>query len=158
MKLDLEDDRYIVFLKKDNIKDVDFRIKKQVEECFRNIFKKIRKRLDKDINGFFNITVYLNDSFGAILIIEKEELEYYDYFKNQIDMQINIEYDSIILLEFDDIFNISVNLDNVYMYNNKFYIKYVEDIKKLEFSRIIYGKEAENVIEKGIILYNVCDL
>lgn len=148
MKFELEENKYIVILDKLNIREVDFKIKKQVENCFRTVFNRIKKRLNKDINGFFNIKVYLNDDLGAILVIDKEELEYYDYFSNQIDMQINIEYDSIILLEFDDIFDIEDN-NQIYMYNNKFYIKYVENLKYMEFSNIIYGEAAEDIIKKA---------
>lgn len=157
MKLELEENKYIVILDKLNIKEVDFKIKKQVENCFRKVFNKIKKRLNKEVNGFFNIKVYLNDDLGAILVIDKEELEYYDYFSNQIDMQINIEYDSIILLEFNDIFDIG-DANEIYMHNNKFYIKYVENLKHMEFSNIIYGEQVEAVIEKAIIFQNVCYL
>ena len=141
MKLDIYDDKYIIFLNKDNIKGVNFKEKREVEDCFRNLCTKIRKRINKDINGFFNIKVYLNNNFGAILIIEKEELEYYDYFSNQIDMQIEIDYDSEVLLKLNDFFDIELNFCDVYLYKNEFYIKYVDDIKYLEFTHIIYGEE-----------------
>lgn len=157
MKIEVYEDDYIVYLNKDKIKNIDFKIKKQVESCFREVFSKIKKRLDKDINGLFSINVYLNDSFGAILNIEKENIEYYDYFSNQIDMQIEIEYDAKILLEFDDIFNIKCN-NNIRRYNKKYYIEYDDDIRYVEFSNVIYGLKVNNILKKGIIINNVCDM
>lgn len=148
MKLEVFDDRYVVCLNKTTINEVDFKIKRQVEECFRNVFTKIRRRLNEDINGFFNIKVYLDDNFGAILVIEKEELEYCDYFSNQIDMQIEIEDDSNVLLEFDDLFYIDE--DTVYFYNGKYYINYRDKLKYVEFANVIYGDEAKKIIKNSI--------
>lgn len=153
MKFDILDDKYIAYLNKDYIKNVDFKIRKQVEDCFRNVFTKIKKIIDKDINGFFDIKVYLNDNYGAILIIKKEEIEYYDYFSNQIDMQIEIEFDSVVLLEFNDFYIIKNN--NVYLYNNKYYIKYVDDINYVEFSKVVFGKKADEIIKKSNIIISV---
>lgn len=157
MKIEIYENKYLVFLNKQTISNIDFKIKKQVETCFRDIFSKIKKRLDKDINGLFNIKVYLNDLFGSILIIEKENIEYYDYFSNQIDMQIEIEYDAPILLEFNDIFDVILK-GKVFSFNKKYYIEYTDDIKYIEFSNIIYGEKARNIIKKSVVLDNVCNI
>ncbi len=158
MKFDIYDDKYLVFLNRDFIKDIDFKIKNQVEECFRKVFTKMKNRTENDLSGFFNIKVYLNNDFGAILIIDKENSEYYDYYSLQIDMQIEIEYDALILLEFNELFDIKNNIDNIYFYKDKYYIKYNNDINYLEFSNIIYGKNADEVLKNGVTLYNVCDI
>lgn len=158
MKLDVEEDSFIVYLNKDYIQEIDFKIKKQVETCFKGIFNKIRRRLNKDINGFFSIKVFLNNEFGAILLLNKEELEYYDYFANQVDMQIEIEYDAKILLEFEDILNMNITDTIVYLYNNKYYINYIKDIKYVEFANVIYGDKAEFIINNATIIDKVCDM
>lgn len=157
MKIELYENKYLVFLNKEKISNIDFKIKKQVESCFRDIFSMIKKRLDKDINGLFDIKVYLNDLFGAILIIEKENIEYYDYFSNQIDMQIEIEYDAPVLLEFNDIFDVTSKA-KIFSFNKKYYIEYIDDINYTEFSNVIYGQKAENIMKKSVVLDNVCDM
>ncbi|HPF83658.1 MAG TPA: hypothetical protein PLV83_05825 [Bacilli bacterium] len=73
-------------------------------------------------------------------------------------MQIEIEYDALILLEFNELFDIKNNIDNIYFYKDKYYIKYNNDINYLEFSNIIYGKNADEVLKNGVTLYNVCDI
>lgn len=157
MKIEMFENKYLVFLNKEKISNIDFKIKKQVETCFRDIFSKIKKRSDKDISGLFNIKVYLNDLFGSILIIEKENIEYYEYFSNQIDMQIEIEYDATVLLEFNDIFDV-ISKRKIFSFNKKYYIEYIEDINYTEFSNIVYGEKAENIMKKAVVLDNVCNM
>lgn len=154
MKIDIYEDKYIVFINKDEIKDINFKEKEKVEECFKNVFSKIKKRLNNNLNGFFYIKAYLDIMFGIVLIITKEDLEYYDYFSNQIDMQIEIEQDSKILLEFDDLFDINSN--NIISYNGKFYTRYNEALNYLEFSKIIYGDKVKEILKKGKTL--ICDM
>ena len=154
MKLDIYENKYVVFLNKDILNKVDFKIKKQVETCFKEIFAKIKRRINKDINGFFSIKVYLNNKFGAIVVMEKENLEYYDYFSNQIDMQIEIDYASNILLKIEDIFDFDLSSNKVYLYNNNFYVEYVDNPQAIEFGDIVYGEEADAIASsKNIIFY-----
>lgn len=157
MKIEMFENKYLVFLNKEKISNIDFKIKKQVETCFRDVFSKIKKRLDKDINGLFNIKVYLNDLFGSILIIERENIEYFDYFSNQIDMQIEIEYDATVLLEFNDIFDV-ISKKKIFSFNKKYYIEYTDDINNIEFSNVVYGEKADNIMKKSVVLDNVCNM
>ena len=153
MKFEVYDDKYIVFLNKEEIKNINFKIKDQVEECFKKVFSKLKRRLTNDLSGFFYITAYLDHTFGVVLVITKEDLEYYDYFSNQIDMQIEIEQDSKILLEFEDLFYINSN--NIVSYNGKFYTRYNDGLNYLEFSNIIYGDKVEEILRKG---KPICDM
>lgn len=150
MKFEIYEDKYIVFLNKEEIKDINFKEKEEVETCFKNVFSKLKKRLNDNLNGFFYIKTYLDTTFGVILVITKEDLEYYDYFSNQIDMQIEIEENSIILLEFEDFFDI--NSVNIIKYDNKFYTRYYDDINCLEFSNIVYGDMVDEILKKGKVI------
>ena len=142
------DNKYIIYLKKEDIKNINFKNKEEVEELFKKLFLKLKKRYD-DINGFFFITVYLNKNI-TVVELEKEESEY-EYLSSKIDMQIEVLEDSIILKEYNNINYIKSN--TFYLYNNKYYTKYKDD-KDIEFFNIIYGEEVEE------ILYNssVCHL
>ena len=155
MRFDIYEDKYIVFLNKDEIKDIDFKNKDEVENYFKQVFSKIRKRLNENLNGFFYIKAYLDITFGIILVITKEDLEYYDYFSSQIDMQIEMEENSTILLEFEDIFDI--NSVNIIKHNDKFYTRYNDDLNMLEFSNIVYGVKADEILKNGKII-SICDM
>lgn len=157
MKIEIYSDKYIVYLNNDLIKNINFKVKKEVEDCFREVFIKIKKRLNKELNGFFNIQVYLNNKFGAIVSIEKEDIEYYEYLSNQIDMQIKIDDKTSILKEYDDVFNI--NSEYAYYYDNKYYIDYI-DIDNPEFYNIVYGEKANYIKlkSKKLPLKKICDI
>lgn len=141
------DNKYIIYLKKKDIENLDFKNKNEVEELFKKIFLKLKKRYD-DINGFFYITVYLN-KYLTVVELEKEESEY-EYLSSKIDMQIDVLEDSIILKEYDNINYIKSN--TFYIYNNKYYTKYNED-DDIEFFNIIYGKEVDNVLYNSSICH-----
>lgn len=157
MKIEIYSDKYIVYLNNDLIKNINFKVKKEVEDCFRKVFIKIKKRLNKELNGFFNIQVYLNNKFGAIVSIEKEDIEYYEYLSNQIDMQIKIDDKTSILKEYDDVFNI--NSEYAYYYDNKYYVDYI-DIDNPEFYNIVYGEKANYIKlkSKKLPLKKICDI
>ncbi len=139
--------KYIICLKKKDIAGINFDNKKEVEDLFKKIFLKLKKRYE-DINGFFYIKVYLNKYIGVVEL-EKEESDY-EYLSSKIDMQIEILEDANILKEYD---NINYVKDSTfYMYNDKYYTKYLDDIDS-EFFKIIYGIDAETIINNSIICH-----
>lgn len=149
MNLVVSNDKYVIYLKKEEISDIDFSSKVQVESLFKTLFLKIKNRVNMELNGMFNIKVYLNNLFGAILVFEKEE-EYYDYLINKIDMKIEIIEDSNILKEYEDINYIKD--DTFYIYNDLYYTKYDNDIDS-EFYKIIYGDIANEILDKSLVCH-----
>lgn len=139
--------KYIIYLKENEIKNIDFKNKIEVEELFKNLFLKLKKRYD-EINGFFYITVYLN-KYLTVVEFEKEESDY-EYLSSKIDMQIEVLENSTILKEYDNINYVKSN--TFYVYNNKYYTKYLDD-KDMEFFNIVYGEEVDRVLEKSSVCY-----
>lgn len=139
--------KYIIYLKENEIKNIDFKNKIEVEELFKNLFLKLKKRYD-EINGFFYITVYLN-KYLTVVELEKEESEY-EYLSSKIDMQIEVLEDSIILKEYDNINYVKGN--TFYVCNNKYYTKYLDD-KDMEFFNIVYGEEVDNILYNSSICH-----
>ena len=69
------------------------------------------------LDGFYYITVYIDKYYGVVIHLEKDDVEYYDYFKNQVDMRI-ITIDTEFLYLVDDIpFNL-LNKINI-LFKNK---------------------------------------
>lgn len=156
MKVILNNNKIIVFLNQIQLNEIEFKDEKKLEDYFKTIFIKLNKNYDIDINGYYNIDVYLDDNYGAILEIEDEELDYYNYF-NQIDMKLNISKINSFLYEikYEFIDNNILNNTICYKSSDRIYLKLNNRIEKkefyklLEFSNIIYGKEAEKIIKYG---------
>jgi len=135
-----------IYIKKELIDNIDFNSKTDLEKYLKKLFKILKNKYNITIEGFYDITVYIDKYYGVILHLEKDDIEYYDYYKNQVDMRI-ITVDTDFMYLVDDIpFNL---LEKVYVLikNNNIYLKIKQDLTKfemmelLEISRIIYKKE-----------------
>lgn len=155
LKTIIEDDKIIVFLNKDKIKNIDFKDEEKLEDYFKSIFLNLNKKYDIELSGYYNINIYKDNNYGAIIEMENDDLDYYNYF-NQIDMKINISHIPIFLYEIEYSFLNSNILKNVicYKYLDKLYLK-ILDVDKcdffqiLEFSNIIYGGKVDEVLNYG---------
>lgn len=151
----IDDDSILIYLNKNIIKNCDFKDTSDIKDYFREIFINVNKKLDMDIRGFYLTKIYKDDNYGAVIEMIKEELEYYDYYMDEIDMHIMIE-ESNFLYKIKDIFVENKLLDyfNILIYNKNYYleqIKPLNDILKgylLEISELIY-KDTNNILKYG---------
>ena len=83
--------------------------------------------------------------YGIILHFEKEELEYYEYYKNQVDMRL-VTVDTDFMYEVDDIpMNIS-NKVKVYTKNGNLCLILKEKLTNYEMMNLL---ECSKIIYKG---------
>lgn len=100
--------------------NIDYTDKEYLEEYLKKIFKRLYDYYDISIEGFYNIALYVDKYYGIIFHLEKENLEYYEYFKNQVDMRIIINETEFLykvenlIDEINDKVDIIVN-DNIYL-------------------------------------------
>ena len=127
--------------------------KNKIEKLIINI----KEKYNIEMQGFYNVKVYHDKDYGFIIEMEKEELEYMDYF-NDLEMNIEIIEDSF-LYKIDDVLRIKEILPKqlIRKYADKLYleIKNIQNIELgiiLENSEIIYGKEAEKIKNKSEIV------
>ena len=132
-----------IYVKKYLIKDVDFSVKEDIEKYLKKLFKILKNKYDLVIEGFYDITVYIDKYYGIVLHLEKEELDYYDYFKNQVDMRL-ITIDTDFMYQVDDVpFNL-LNKLKVLIKDKNIYLIIKEELTNLEMmdlienSKIIY--------------------
>lgn len=132
-----------IYIKKELIDNIDFNSKDDLEKYLKRLFKSLKNKYDIVIEGFYDITVYCDKYYGVIFHLEKDDIEYYDYFKNQVDMRI-ITIDTEFLYLVDDIpFNL-LDKVNVFIKDNEVYIKLKKDLTRLEMmellenSRVVY--------------------
>ena len=145
MKIDFMDNTCIVYLNKYNIIDMDFSNTKVLERDLKSLLLRLKKYYKIDIKGYYNITVYIDEYYGAVLKIE-EDNDYYDYFDDTIIIMKKVK--SNFLYDVDDIsyidnyinkFKISINDNKIYLaINNE--LNENEYLNLLEISNIVYKK------------------
>ena len=60
-----------IYIKKCFIDNIDFSIKEDIEKYLKKLFKTLSKKYNLKIEGFYNITVYIDKYYGIILHLEK---------------------------------------------------------------------------------------
>lgn len=153
MKILSIDEEYIeLLLLNMDIHILDDRI--SLEEKFRDIFLKLKELYAIDIEGYYTIDIYVDDMMGMVVVIEKEDVEYFDIFDDQVDMRIAIHQNSSILYEIEDNFEILNHIDlDMYVYKNKFYGKLIKPLSLLEIGylleysiNILYGNQTKLIV------------
>ncbi len=134
-----------IYVKKELINDLDFNDKDTLEKYLKKLFKTLKNKYSITIEGFYDIDVYIDKYYGVVFHLEKEDIDYYDYFKNQVDMRI-ITIDTEFMYEVEDIPRSILNKVNVLVIDDNIYIKLKEKLNKLEMmelienSRLVYDK------------------
>lgn len=151
MKL-IIDDGINIYLNKQYLKNVDLNDTKTIK----NIIKKINTKYNIDIYGYIETKIYIDKNYGIIINIKKEELDYFDYFNDEIEMNIEIINDSF-LYKIEDYNKDLIKDKTIYKYKDNLYINIdkIDNInlgKIIEISEIIYGEKAQNIIEKNNII------
>lgn len=141
----IDDKEFDIYLKANFIKDIDFNKKEELEIYFKRLFKILNNKYNIKVEGFYEITVYVDKFYGVILHLEKEELDYYDYFKNQVDMRI-MTTDTEFLYLVDDIPLNIIDKIEIITNNDNIYIKIKKKLNDIEMM---------NLMENSVITYNV---
>lgn len=133
-----------IYVKKKLLKNVNFDKKEDLEKYLKKMFITLRDKYDIHIEGFYDVYVYVDKYYGVIFHLEKEELDYYDYYKNQVDMRI-VKDNKDFLYLVDDIPKCLLNKVNVLIKNNNIYLK----IKKClsEYEMMLLSENSEIVYE-----------
>ena len=176
MKL-IIDDNIVIFLDKAYLQNFDLTNQNLIEKKLIKLINKIQNKYTVDLNGYYNVnkiqnkyTVDLNGyynvyihkdtNYGLIVDMQKEDLEYIDYFNNQLELNIEVVEDSF-LYKIEDIFTINKHLLNkfiIYKNGYMFYLKPKENLSNIELgiilenAEIIYGKEAKTIKNKSQII------
>ena len=129
-----------IYLKKEIIKDIDFKNRDDLENYLKKLFKILKEKYDIEIVGYYDIIVYIDKYYGVILHLEKDDLDYYDYFKNQVDMKLTI-IDAEFSYKIEDIPANILNKVKIYTENNNIYLKIKKELSKLEMMKLLENSE-----------------
>ncbi len=151
-----DESNLILFLNNQSISKIDFKDREILEEYFRNLFLKLKDFYHITIQGYYNIDIYLDTYYGAIIEIVQEELEYFEYDDNQVDMRICI-HQTPILYELEEYIPLDQNIYDMIWYHNKWYVKLKQDISDLSLGRLleyakIHYQESEHILKTGMHL------
>ena len=146
MKIDFINNTYIVYLNRYNIIDMDFSNTKALERDLKNLLLRLKKYYKIEIKGYYNITVYMDKYYGAVLKIE-ENNDYYDYFDDSIEVRMK-KVKSKFLYEIDDISYIETYIDKfkISIDNNKVYLTIDNELNEYEYLKLL---EVSNIIYDG---------
>ena len=125
-----------IYIKKELIDNIDFNNKNDLEKYLKKLFKILKNKYDVVIEGFYDITVYIDKYYGVVIHMEKEDVEYYDYFKNQVDMRI-ITIDTEFLYLVEDIPEYLLDKADVIIIQKDIYLKIKEELSKLEMMQLL---------------------
>lgn len=147
----------ILFLNNLSIQQINFEDREELEDYFKKLFIKLNDSYKITINGYYQIDIYLDPYYGAIIEIQKEELDYFEYDDNQVDMRICI-HQMPILYELEEYIHLDKNLYDMIWYHNKWYVKLKKKIdsihlgRLLEYATIHYENDTEQIIRRGTYL------
>ncbi len=157
MKIEEKQNKLIIYLNKNNNLKIDLNNKINLEKKFQELFSKIKKIYAIDMSGSFEITIYNNEYYGNIIEIEKEELEYFEYY-DTIDMKITLSKYNEILYKMENIEKNISKKSKIYTYNGEIYLKPLKNqlIGLLEENgEIIYGKKSYDILKKAKEVHKV---
>lgn len=152
MKIEYSGNTLIIYIHRYE-ESMDFTNKSKIETYFRSLFLKLKKFYEIELSGFYNIEVYYDPFYGAIIELEKEELEYYPAFDETLDMRITIPSEQCILYKVEE-YKESFK-GKWYLYKDQYYLKIDAPTEKsqmaylLEMSTPIFGRDALDVIHYG---------
>ncbi len=145
MKIIINDDiNMIIFLNKEYLK-IDFNNIDELEDYFKDLFLTLKNIYNIKLNGFYYIEVFVDKNYGVILELEKEELEYIDYYDNQVDMRVTVNDSEFMYLINDYDLN---DIMEIYSFQNNLYGKLKKQINSIKMGEIL---------EKGKIIYKDYD-
>lgn len=161
MKFSSIDDEYTIYLNNYIIRNIDFFNNEELEKYINSVFNKLKKIYNIVLNGYYNIDIYIDNNYGAIINIKKDDIEYYDYFSDQIDTQIIIHNNSNFLYKVKDFLDIKNNIQSnfsLYKYYDELYIKLNDEIDENKLGFILeYCEEIcydiEKIIQKNNLLF-----
>lgn len=150
----MDDENVVIFLPNFSL---DFSNKKDLEKYFKELFLKLEDQYDMTMRGFYQIKIYQDRYYGAIFEINKEDIPYFDYLEEQIEMSIQIMKHTFFLYQVEDIleFKKISSFLSIYYYQDHFFIEIKEKLspniywKLLEHSHLMYGSIVQNIVKFG---------
>lgn len=151
MKIVCDGDTVSLYMNNIYIKNLDFSDKIFLESYLKNTLKILDNKYNLKFDGYYDVNLYIDQNYGVIIDVIKERLEYFDYFSNQIQLNINVIEDCFLYELLDIPFHFMDNL-KFYKFFDKIYVKIKGQIDNFlvgnlfELSNVIYGEEKNKIL------------
>ena len=120
-----------IYITNSNLNKINIKNKEEIESYLHYIFNIIKDRYNIFIEGFYNAFVYIDKNFGVIFNLNKEKLDYYDYFNGQVDLNITIK-EVEFLYKIDDIPNYLLKKIEMTQIKDDMYYKIIKKLNNKE--------------------------
>ena len=141
MKIKFVDNlKFNIYVRKDEINKINIKEKIEIEKYIRNIINKLKNIYKLNIEGFYNINIYVDKYYGLEIVFNKELSEYYDYFNGQIEFNISIKR-VCFLYKLDNISKKMLNKFETKKIENDLYLKIDKELNQKEFMNLIEHTE-----------------
>lgn len=147
MKIDIISDLECIIYLYNLTSDIEFSDEVSIEKFLRTLFIKLKEYYNIKFEGYYDINVYIDDVYGIVLYLKKEEFEFYDYFSNQVEMKIIINRCKFLFLV--DNYNFNREIYYVYIYDGKIYL-----LPKKKIS----NHDLYTLMEHAILIYDSDDI
>ena len=150
------DDNFVIMIP--NLKDINFDDKSSLEDYFKCLFIKLKDMYNISVNGFYLIDIYIDDSYGVIIDVSSEDIEYFDYFSSSVDMEISKPKKTSFIYKVKDIFDIDrciLKDFSIYFYDGYYYLfgKLNDNILIYDFVDFEYKDDVKGeILRKGKLI------
>ena len=150
MKFISDKDSFTIYVLKNDFLD------SEIKDYVKKMVLRLKNRFKKYISGYYKAYVYKNNHYGIIIELIKEGN--FDFFKDFIELDINVIDDSEMYFRFKDYFLI-INKSDIFYYDDNYYVNIkklnkLEFLKLTEFGTIVYGKDVLD-IKNRLIKVNI---
>lgn len=131
---------------------IDFRNENSVKKHLKDIFFKIKDYYNIKIEGYYEVDVYINEYYGIILELKKQNFDYYDYLENEIEMKIKIHREKYLYMI--ENYNVNMNKYDIFKLDNNLYLCPKEKLSQIEMAKLVENAkliyDSSDIIKKVI--------
>ena len=152
MRLEVERDKYFLYVNQDYCKNMDFNSKESIASYAKTLVLRLKRIYGIVLQGFYQMKVFVNDCVG--MFIELVKLDDFEFELMTIDLKVIIFLHQTFLLQCTD-FDFFEHFSSVYFRAPYYYGVLQKDefvLPCLEYGKLIYGPAVDEVLQKGILL------
>ena len=131
---------------------IDFRNENSVKKHLKDIFFKIKDYYNIKIEGYYEVDVYINEYYGIILELKKQNFDYYDYLETEIEMKIKIHREKYLYMI--ENYNVNMNKYDIFKLDNNLYLCPKEKLSQIEMAKLVENAkliyDSSDIIKKVI--------
>ena len=159
MKL-VVDNNITIYLGKFHFKAININDTNNIEKQVKKILNTLKKTYNLELNGYYETVLYLDENYGLIIKMKKDDLDYLDYFVTALEINIKVKKTSF-LYKVEDILNLNKNILKkfiIYKYKKNIYLSAKEKLTTadmgiiLENSKVIFDEEIKKIKSKSQII------